>query len=73
MSSDGTERCDHSNAKVDHKALHGTEVEFWIACPDCHGFWTLTAGLDDLTSHISDDSNEWSADTDTDHLDGGEP
>ena len=66
------EECDHSNAKLDHKALHRPEVEFWIACPDCRGFWTLTADLERLTSHISDDSDEWSIETDTARSGGSE-
>jgi len=56
-------QCAHANAQIDHSDLHGSEAEFWIACPDCDGFWTLTGDLDDLTAHISDDSNEWEDDS----------
>jgi Zn-finger nucleic acid-binding protein len=47
------DECDHDAAQVDHQELHGTEVEFWIACPDCGGLWTLTGDLDYETAHIS--------------------
>lgn len=57
--SEANHSCDHSAARVEHKDLHGSEVEFWIACPDCEGYWSLTGDLDRLDAHISDDSDEW--------------
>lgn len=50
--------CDHDAARVEHSDLHGSEAVFWIACPDCGGYWTLSGDLDRLESHISDDSDE---------------
>jgi len=52
-------QCEHNNARVEHTDLHSSEAEFWIACPDCNGYWTLASDLDRLTAHISDDSDEW--------------
>ena len=62
--------CDHSGAKVEHRDLHGSEAEFWIVCPDCKGFWTLTGDLDRLTAHITDDRDEWDVQPATEQ-DGG--
>lgn len=45
--------CDHQNARVEHKSIHGGEVEFWIACPDCDGYWTLTGDLERESAHIN--------------------
>jgi len=52
------DECDHDAAQVDHQGQHGTEIQFWIACPDCGGFWTLTGDLDRETAHISRDEEE---------------
>jgi Zn-finger nucleic acid-binding protein len=47
------DECDHDAARVDHQEKRGPEMEFWIACPDCDGFWTLTGDLDRETAYIS--------------------
>jgi len=47
--------CDHLSLRVEHTDKHGSEVEIWIACPDCSGYWTLTGDLDEVTAHISQD------------------
>ena len=52
------DECDHDAAQVDHQEQRGNEVVFWIACPDCGGFWTLTDDLDRETAHISRDEEE---------------
>lgn len=50
---DATDECNHDAAQVEHQGKHGTEVEFWIACADCGGHWTLTGDLARETAHIS--------------------
>jgi len=50
-----TDKCDHDAAQVEHQGKHGSEVEFWIACGACGGYWTLTGDLDRETAHISRD------------------
>jgi hypothetical protein len=53
-----TDECDHDAAQVDHQEKHGTEVVFWIACPDCGGFWTLIGDLSHETASISRDEED---------------
>lgn len=56
---DGEDQCSHPDARIEYEDLHGSEVELWIACPACKGYWTLTGDLDRQDAHISDDSDEW--------------
>lgn len=53
--------CIHRSARVEHKSLHGSEAQFWIACPDCGGYWTMTGNLDRNTSSISKDHEDYRA------------
>lgn len=48
--------CDHDAAQVEHQGQSGTQVEFWLSCPDCDGYWTLTADLDAETANINQDN-----------------
>jgi hypothetical protein len=50
--------CDHDAARTEYQDMHGSEAEFWIACLDCGGYWTLTGDLDRETAHISRDEGE---------------
>lgn len=45
--------CSHDAAELEHSGQHGTEVEFWLACPDCDGYWEVSADLADETAHIT--------------------
>ena len=52
---DGAEDCQHQNAEHEYMERAGREVVFWVNCPDCDAYFTISADLVDETAHISRD------------------
>lgn len=52
------EGCEHQSARQEHRDMHGTEVEVFVSCPDCGGYWTIHYDLEDLTADIQLEEGE---------------
>lgn len=43
--------CDHPEVNLEHAST--ASMEFWLACEDCPGYWTLTGDLERETANLS--------------------
>jgi hypothetical protein len=45
--------CDHEALKIEHNETRAGQVELWVACHDCEGYWDVAADLKMEEANVS--------------------
>lgn len=46
------DECSHEALKLENTEKRAGQMEFWIACHDCGGYWDVDADLDGETAAV---------------------